>query len=185
MAVDPALSGAAVLAACLLLGAAGPEAAPEPPGLWSGPMQGPVPATLAGAVVLSTAQAAAAYLTEHKALPIDVAAAPLRPPAMARDMPWLPSPRQDIPGSLWLPDAGAAVLRADRASAFLAAVARGTGGDPQRYLMVYCHPGCWGSWNAARRLVQAGFRHVAWFPGGLEGWSGADLPLGRTTPTPY
>jgi PQQ-dependent catabolism-associated CXXCW motif protein len=182
--VPPSRRG--ILATGLLLLAAAPDAPPsEPPGLWSGPMQGAVPATLAGATVLPTAEAANAFLTGHRSLPIDVAAAPERPDGMAPGLPWLPPARQDIPGSIWLPGAGQAVLQPDRADAYLGAVGRRTGNDPNRFVMVYCHRNCWAGWNAAKRLVQAGYSHVAWFPPGIEGWAGADLPLERTEPTPY
>ena len=100
-------------------------------------------------------------------------------------MPWLPAAHQDIGGGLWLPGAGLAVLQPDRARAYLEAVAKHVGYDKDRFVMVYCHPNCWGSWNAAKRLLQAGYANVAWFPGGIEAWAGADLPLQRTEPTPF
>lgn len=169
-----------------MLAAAGPEVPPpEPADLWAGPMQGAVPATLTGATVLPTAPAAAQFLNDHSALPIDVSAAPIRPPGMTADMPWLPAAHQDIGGSLWLPGAGLMVLQPDRAEGYLEAVAKRVGYDKQRFVMVYCHPNCWGSWNAAKRLLQAGYANVAWFPGGIEAWAGADLPLQRTEPTPF
>jgi PQQ-dependent catabolism-associated CXXCW motif protein len=172
--------------ALLLLCAAAAEAPPaEPSGLWPGPLQGPVPATLTGATVLPTAQAAERFLAEHHALAIDASPAPAKPPAMAPGMPWLPPAHQDIPGSFWLPDAGRDVLQPERAGAYLALVARLTGNDFGRFVLVYCHPSCWASWNAAKRLVQAGYAHVAWFPPGIEGWAQADLPLQRVAPTVY
>jgi PQQ-dependent catabolism-associated CXXCW motif protein len=166
----------------LLLTAAAP---PEPAGLWSGAMDSAVPATLAGAVVLPTPQAARAFIASHHALPIDVSPPPKKPPNMAPGMVWLPAAHQDIPGSFWLPGAGRAVLQADRAQAYLGAVAKIAGNDPTRYLVVYCHPNCWGSWNAAKRLVQAGYSHVAWYSPGIEGWAAAGLPLQRTEPVAY
>ncbi len=148
-------------------------------------MQGAVPATLAGAIVVLTARAAEQFLTEHHALPIDVSAAPIRPPGMAPHMPWLPPAHQDIPGGLWLPNAGLAVLHPDRGEGFLHAVAEHVGGDRDRFILVYCHANCWGSWNAAKRLLQAGYVNVAWFPGGIEAWAAADLPLHGIEPTPF
>jgi PQQ-dependent catabolism-associated CXXCW motif protein len=169
-----------------MLAAAGPEVPPpEPAALWAGSMQGAVPATLAGATVLPTAPAAAQFLNDHSALALDVSAAPIRPPGTTADMPWLPAAHQDIGGSLWLPGAGLMVLEPDRAEGYLEAVAKRVGYDKQRFVMVYCHPNCWGSWNAAKRLLQAGYANVAWFPGGIEAWAGADLPLQRTEPTPF
>ncbi len=168
--------------AVLLLTAAAPR---EPAGLWSGPMNSAVPATLAGAAVLPTARAAQEFIALHHALPIDVSFAPKRPPDMAPGMIWLPAAHQDLPGSAWLPGAGRAVLQPDRAQAYVAAVGRLTGNDPGRFVVIYCHPDCWGSWNAAKRLVQAGYRHVAWYPPGIEGWAAANLAMQRTDAVSY
>jgi PQQ-dependent catabolism-associated CXXCW motif protein len=167
------------LALLLLLSAA----APEPPGLWTGAMDADTPATLAGATVLPTASAAEAWINIHHALPIDVSAVPVKPPNMAPAMPWLPAPHQDIPGSVWLPGAGRAVLTAERASAYLRAVAGRAA--PTQPVLAYCHLKCWASWNAAKRLVMAGYGIVAWFPGGIEGWANAGLPLRPTDATRY
>jgi PQQ-dependent catabolism-associated CXXCW motif protein len=166
----------------LLLTAAAP---PEPTDLWTGPMDGPVPATLAGATVLPTPQAARAFIASRHALPIDVSALPKKPPHMAADMVWLPAAHQDIPGSAWLPGAGRAALQPDRARAFLDAVARLSRNDRARFIVVYCHPNCWASWNAAKRLVLAGYTHIAWYSGGIEGWAAADFPLQRTESVAY
>ena len=172
----------AATAVLLLLTAAAP---PEPAGLWSGPMDGPVPATLAGATALPTPQAAKNFIASHHALAIDVSALPKKPPNMAPGMVWLPAAHQDIPGSAWLPGAGRASLPPDRAKAYLGAVARLTRNDHARFIVVYCHPHCWSSWNAGKRLVQAGYTHVAWYSGGIEGWAAADFPLQRTEPVAY
>ena len=148
-------------------------------------MDGPVPATLAGATALPTPQAAKTFISSHHALPIDVSALPKKPPNMAPGMVWLPAAHQDIPGSAWLPGAGRATLQPDRAKAFLDAVARLTHNDHARFIVVYCHPNCWSSWNAAKRLVQAGYTRIAWYSGGIEGWAAADFPLQRTEAVAY
>jgi PQQ-dependent catabolism-associated CXXCW motif protein len=148
-------------------------------------MDSAVPATLSGATVLPTAQAAQAFIASHHALPIDVSAQPKKPPDMAPAMVWLPAAHQDIPGSAWLPGAGRAVLQPDRAQAYLSAVAHLTSNNTGRFIVVYCHPNCWGSWNAAKRLVQAGYTHIAWYSPGIEAWAAADFPLQQTQPVSY
>jgi len=163
-----------VLAAPLLLAAA-PEHVPEPRGIWRGPVHGPVPATLSGAVVLDTPALRRLIATHHPVL-IDVARAQVRPPHMAPDMPWLPLPHRDIPGSVWLPGAGKGDPPAGLVEAYRARLAALTGGDRDRWVVVYCHPRCWESWNAAKRAVLFGHRHVAWYPGGIEAWQAARLP---------
>jgi PQQ-dependent catabolism-associated CXXCW motif protein len=171
----------AAAALLLLLAAAAPP--PEPSGLWSGPQHGTTPLTLSGAIVLPSAKAAKSWLETQLPVVIDVSPAPAKPPHMAPGMPWLPSAHQDIPGSIWLPNAGQEVLQPNRAAAYLRKVkVRAT---PDKPIMVYCHANCWGSWNAAKVLVQAGYHHVAWFPGGIETWSAADYTLQRTRAAAY
>jgi len=38
------------------------------------------------------------------------------------------------------------------------------------------------SWNAAKRALAYGYRNVAWFPDGSDGWQEAGLPLAEATP---
>ena len=33
------------------------------------------------------------------------------------------------------------------------------------------------SWNAARALIELGYRHIYWFPGGAAGWAAEGKPL--------
>ncbi len=142
-------------------------------------MAGAVPATLHGATVLPTAAAAKAWIDARHPVLIDVAPAPKKPPSMAPGMPWLPAAHKDLPGSIWLPGAGRAVLAPDGRVAYLRAV--GAHATPETPVVVYCHPNCWASWNAAKALVQAGYQHVAWYEAGIEGWVASGYAL-QTTP---
>ena len=36
--------------------------------------------------------------------------------------------------------------------------------------MIFCHPDCWGSWNAAKRAIRYGYSGVHWYEEGIEGW---------------
>jgi PQQ-dependent catabolism-associated CXXCW motif protein len=146
-------------------------------------MQGPVPATLHGATVLPTAASAKSWIDTNHPVLIDVAPAPIRPQVMAPAMPWLPPAHQDIPGSIWLPGAGSAVLKADRGAAFLRVVQSHAARD--RAVMVYCHPNCWASWNVTKFLLSNGYEHVAWFPPGIEGWAEAEFELQQTVAVTY
>ncbi len=166
----------------LLLLAAAPTPA-EPPGLWTGAMQGTVPATLRGAVVLATAAAAKSWIEANHPTLIDVAPAPIRPQVMAPTMPWLPPAHQDLPGSIWLPGAGRAVLEPERGAAFLRVMRSRAAFDHP--VLVYCHPNCWASWNAAKFLVLSGYSRVAWFPPGIEGWGAAGFDLQQTIAVTY
>ncbi len=144
-------------------------------------MHGVVPSTLAGGFVIHT-RALHALMARKTPVLLDVSEAPRRPPRMAPGAVWLPLPHQDIPGSLWIPDAGLGAVP-PRLALFLAVtLARLTGGRADAPVVVYCHPACWMSWNAARRLVWLGYRRVYWDPDGIEGWAAAGLPLANAPP---
>ena len=40
------------------------------------------------------------------------------------------------------------------------------------------------SWNAAKRILSYGYRNVAWYPEGTDGWEFAGLPLADSQPVP-
>jgi PQQ-dependent catabolism-associated CXXCW motif protein len=158
------------LAATVLASAANAESRPhlpEPDGLWSGPMRGPTPTTLNGAVVIDLA-GLEALLPEQPVL-LDVGPADQRPQGFPNDRLWLPTHRS-IPGAVWLPGAGQAALDAGREQAFYGRIEELTQGDRSRPIVTFCLPQCWGSWNAGKRLVMEGYTGVHWFPAGIEGW---------------
>lgn len=139
----------------------------EPKGLWTGAMHGQTPKTLAGAQVVGVETVA--RLRRQGAVLIDVAESPPKPAHMAPNMPWMPI-HMTIPGAIWLANAGLGNLTPDFQKHFAARVAALTGGDKMKPIVSFCHPKCWGSWNAAKRLVMLGYAHVYWFPGGVEAW---------------
>jgi PQQ-dependent catabolism-associated CXXCW motif protein len=156
--------------------AAGPNAVSEPIGYWTGSAQAPVPQSIAGGAVIHTA-ALRALLRTARPILVDVAAAPRKPSALAPGALWMPLGHRDIPGSLWIPDAGLGVV-SDRLDAFFRSTLRqATHGDPNAAIVVYCHHACWLSWNASKRAIADGYRNVFWYPDGVEGWSGAGLPV--------
>lgn len=157
------ISAAAVLAA-LTLGAA---AAPEPEGLWTGPMVSDTPATLQGAQVVDLA--GLERLLPQRPLLIDSGPANHKPEGLPTGTPWNPTHRS-IPGASWFPGAGRGDLDPVKAAAFLARVNELTGGDRTRPIVTFCQPHCWGSWNVGKRLVAAGYSAVYWFPGGIDAW---------------
>ncbi|MCI4680057.1 rhodanese [Rhodoblastus acidophilus] len=155
--------------AVLVLGLTGAAVAgtSEPPGLWTGPMHGETPAALAGAKVVDAA--AVAELKKTGAVLIDVAEAPAKPPGLSPDQPWLPI-HMSIPGAVWFAGGGFGDGSPAYQQRFAARVAELTGGDRSRAVVAFCHPHCWGSWNAGKRLVMLGYEKVYWFPGGVEAW---------------
>ena len=161
--------GTALVAAGFLAAAPAdsPVNVPEPAGLHEGIQQGYTPKTLQGAVVVDIA-GLDALMAEQPVL-IDVALADRKPAGFPADRPWLPAHRS-VPGAVWMPNAGAAPLDPEREALFLKRVEALTGGDKTKPIVTFCHPDCWGSWNAAKRLVQKGYTAVHWFPDGIEGW---------------
>jgi PQQ-dependent catabolism-associated CXXCW motif protein len=90
----------------------------------------------------------------------------------------------DIPGSTWLPDVGQGTLGEGHERYFRDNLARLTGGDMGRPLVIYCQADCWMSWNAARRAVALGYRDVRWLAEGVDGWRDFDRPLAPAEPVP-
>lgn len=147
--------------------AAEPTVAPEPPGLWSGPMVSDTTATLQGAQVIDVA--GLLRLMPHRPLLIDVGPADRRPDGLPASTVWRPVHRT-IPGAHWFPGAGRADLPPAQVEALLQRIGTLTQGQREAPVVVFCKPRCWGSWNAAKRLVQAGYSGVHWFPQGVHGW---------------
>jgi PQQ-dependent catabolism-associated CXXCW motif protein len=166
-----ALKGAAILAAIVLLAAPAradsTASVPEPDGVWTGPMLGPTPETLKGATVLDIA--ALDVLMADKPVVLDVGPADQKPADFPNDSLWLPIHRS-IPGAVWMPGAGLAPLDPAREEAFFRRMEELTKGDKSTPIVAFCHPDCWGSWNAAKRLVLRGYTRVHWFPEGIDGW---------------
>ena len=140
---------------------------PEPKGLWHGPLHGQTPTTLAGASVIDAPTVD--KLVHDHAVFIDVANPDHRPPGLPSDMPYTPIHRS-IPGATWMPGAGSGTDDPAFAKAFAARIDALTGGDKEKPVMAFCHPARWGSWNAAKRMTEMGYKHVYWFPQGAEGW---------------
>lgn len=157
-------------------GAAVAGEAPEPSGIWTGPMHGDVPATLAHGHVIH-AQELANMLARGAPLLIDVAERPHRPAGLTADVVWKPSLHRDIPGSKWIPGVGLGTLKPGLARFYQMRLAALTDGHFDKAVVVYCHARCWGSWNAAKRAISLGYRNVYWFPEGVEGWQNAGRDL--------
>jgi len=171
---------ALVLAGAPLAARSG-EGVPEPDGYRLENYRAPTPATLKGARTVTTEEAAALW-RDKAAVFIDVLPRAPRPANLPADILWRDKPRLDIPGGAWLPDTGYGELAASTEAYFEAGLARLTGGDRARAIVIYCQLDCWMSWNAARRAVALGYTNVIWYPDGTDGWLVADLPLEEAHP---
>jgi len=165
----------------LALPARAQENAPEPEGYRTDNYRAPVPATLAGARVLATGEAEAIWRAGAGVF-IDVLPHAPKPQNLPAGTIWREKPRLNIPGSLWLPDTGYGALAATTEDYLRHGLARASDGNNATLLVIYCQADCWMSWNAAKRALFYGYRNVAWYPEGTDGWQRADLPVAESQP---
>jgi quinoprotein dehydrogenase-associated probable ABC transporter substrate-binding protein/PQQ-dependent catabolism-associated CXXCW motif protein len=150
---------------------------PEPAGYRMDRYRSPVPATLTGATVLSTA-ALQQLIAEQAPVLIDVMPKQRRPEGRDATQLWMEPAREHVPGSVWLPNVGYGELAPDFAEWFATELAKLTGGDQAKPVVFYCDANCWMSWNAAKRAIEElGYTSVHWYPEGIQGWKRAGQPL--------
>jgi PQQ-dependent catabolism-associated CXXCW motif protein len=175
---------AAVLAALIVAAPAhAQQSVAEPEGYRTENYRAPVPATLAGARILSTAEAETIWRARSGVF-VDVLPRAPKPKNLPEGTVWRDKPRHNIPGSIWLPDTGYGRLSQATEDYLKRGVERASGGNRVALLVVYCQEDCWMSWNAAKRMLSLGYRNVAWYPEGTEGWERADLPMVESQPEP-
>jgi PQQ-dependent catabolism-associated CXXCW motif protein len=143
-------------------------------------MGGSVPASIAGGEVIDSAGLIALIGEENPVL-IDVGPQPHKPDDIAAEQ-WNPPPHRTIPGSVWLPGVGAGELAPKIDAWYRTRLDALTGGDDVKPLVIFCHPDCWGSWNAAKRAILYGYRAVHWYEEGIEGWQDAGQPTQAVQP---
>ncbi|WP_128932469.1 PQQ-dependent catabolism-associated CXXCW motif protein [Bradyrhizobium zhanjiangense] len=155
----------------------------EPEGYRTDNYRAPVPATLAGARVLTTAEAEAIWRARSGAF-VDVMPRPPKPKNLPAGTVWRDAPRKNIPGSLWLPDTGYGALPPAMDDYLQRGLALASHGDKAVLLVIYCLADCWMSWNAAKRALAYGYSNIAWYPDGTDGWESAKLPAEEAQPEP-
>jgi PQQ-dependent catabolism-associated CXXCW motif protein len=155
----------------------------EPEGYRTDNYRAPVPATLEGARVLTTAEAEVIWREKRGAF-IDVLPRPPKPKNLPAGTVWRDQPRFDIPGSIWLPDTGYGALAAATEDYLRRGLERASRGNRGTLLVFYCLADCWMSWNAAKRALTYGYSNVAWYPDGTDGWERAKLMTEESHPEP-
>ena len=140
----------------LTVAARAEELVPEPSGYRTEDYRSPVPDTLAGARVLSTAEAETIWRAKSGVF-IDVLPRPPKPPNLPAGTVWRDKPRFNIPGSIWLPDTGYGELAAATEEYLRQGLLRASGGNRASLIVVYCQADCWMSWNAAKRALSYGY----------------------------
>ena len=173
-----------VLLGLILWATAGLAASPpEPAGYRTSDYRSPVPATVNGKPALTTQQAAALW-RDHAAIFVDTLPQAPRPAGLPAGTIWHSKVREDIPGSIWLPDTGYGQLPAVMETYFEDNLRDATGGDRGRHLVFYCLANCWMSWNAAKRAMDLGYTLVDWYAGGTDEWAAQGLPVEPREPKP-
>jgi PQQ-dependent catabolism-associated CXXCW motif protein len=173
---------AAIVAILGLRCAAAEDAAPAEPETYRlDNYRAPTPATLAGAHVLTTDEAEALWKSGD-AIFVDVLPHAPRPANLPAGTLWREKPRQNIPGSYWLPDTGYGELAPSTEAYLRDGLRQITGSDTSKLLVIYCLRDCWMSWNAAKRALAMGYNNVAWYPEGTDGWEESFLPLAQSQP---
>ena len=155
----------------------------EPEGYRTEDYRSPVPETLEGARVITTVEAEAIWRAKTGIF-IDVLPRAPKPGNLPSGTIWRDRPRQNIPGSIWLPDTGYGKLADVMESYLRQGVDRAVSGNRAALIVVYCQANCWMSWNAAKRIVSYGYSNVAWYPDGTDGWEHANLPMVESRPEP-
>ena len=177
----------AVLVCATMLALASPVLAqrgvPEPLDYRTDNYRTPVPATLAGARVLTTEEAEAIWRAKSGVF-VDVLPRAPKPKNLPAGTVWRDKPRLNIPGSIWLPDTGYGRLAPATEDYLREGLARASGGNKNMLLVIYCQADCWMSWNAAKRALSLGYSNVAWYPEGTDGWTFYDLPTHESQPEP-
>jgi PQQ-dependent catabolism-associated CXXCW motif protein len=176
---------APLVAVALILAplAARAEGPPEPEAYRSEDYRAPTPATLKGARVVDTGEAEQIWKA-GRAVFVDVMPHAPRPANLPAGTIFREKARRNIPGSVWLPDTGYGALASVTEGYLRNGLARATGGDRSKPLVIYCLRDCWMSWNAAKRALEIGYANVIWYPDGTDGWSEFDLPLHDAKPEP-
>ncbi|MBK3396261.1 MULTISPECIES: PQQ-dependent catabolism-associated CXXCW motif protein [Methylobacterium] len=171
---------AAGLAALLLAAPAARAAPPQPDGYRLEDFRSPTPAALTGAETVTTARAE--RLWRAGAAFVDVLPRPPRPTTLPPGTIWRDAPHDSIPHARWLPNTGFGELAPQTEAYFRHGLSAATGGDPDKPVVLFCQRNCWMSWNAAKRALALGYRHVHWYPDGTDGWGEAGLPFARAEP---
>lgn len=177
------VGGVALLATLWLAPLRAEELVPEPEGYQQHDYRSLVPETVKGGKAIDTKEAKALF-DAGRAVWIDVLPQSPRPANLPAGTIFREKPRNDIPGSAWLPDTGYGELAPVTEAWFRDNMERLTSGDKARPVVIYCLADCWMSYNAAKRLATWGYSNIIWYRDGTTGWEKAGLPLEDRKPVP-
>lgn len=131
------------------------------------PYHAPTPREIPGARVVHTTELRALLAGAQRPLLIDVLSG---------------EGHETLAGALWLGGAGRGEAYDDEVQTSLAPLlVQLTHGDKAMPMAFFCAGAqCWLSYNAALRAVAAGYTRVYWYRGGIDAWTEAELPTGKT-----
>ena len=138
----------------------------------------PTPSRVEGAQTLGVEQLQARLRDQPSTLLIDVL--PLTWMGIWVEM----EPHRSLPGALWLPNVGRAVLEPIWADYLETNLERLTRGKKSHPLVVFCRADCWYSWNAVKRIAGLGYTNIYWYRLGTDGWLEAGHRLTDIDPEP-
>ena len=141
----------------------------------------PVPETLAGARVLTTAEAEAIWRAKSGVF-IDVLPRAPKPKDLPAGTVWRDKPRRTFPAASGCLTPATGPWRPATEDYLRQGLARASGGNKQAAAGDLLPSDCWMSWNAAKRTLAYGYTNVAWYPEGTDGWEHANLPLAEAQP---
>lgn len=137
----------------------------------------PTPAKAPGAETIDTPRLQSMLDETSDLVLIDVINATYRHDRFLQDEPHL-----TIPQAHWLPNTGKGGLDAQWHHYLLNNLTRLTENDPAHAVVIFCKSDCWLSWNAVKRITEAGYRNVYWYKDGIDSWTQAGLPTRAATP---
>ena len=143
----------------------------------------PVPATVPGGTAITAAEVAG-LVKNHNAILIDVMRSDGAGPDPQTGMWRTSTPRQNLPGSTWLPDVGIGKLSPAMDTYFRNNLGKLTAEDTSRAVILYCQADCWMSWNAVKRAASYGYTQLYWFSEGSDGWRDWDGTFAAGVPVP-
>lgn len=137
----------------------------------------PTPAKAEGAQTVTTDEMQALLRSQPTLVVIDVINLEYR-----ADRFLLTEPHLTLPSAIWLPNTGRGNLEQPWRDYLINNALRLTHHNRSHPVVVLCKSDCWLSWNAVKRLSEAGFNKLYWYRDGVDSWANAGLPRQPATP---
>lgn len=137
----------------------------------------PTPAQAAGATTVSTGELQQLLADTPSPVVLDVINLEYRAGRFLQT-----EPHPSLPTAIWLPNTGRGDLAPEWHRYLINNTLALVDGNRDHPVVVLCKSDCWLSWNAVKRLAEAGFRKLYWYRDGVDGWANAGLPMQLADP---